>query len=63
LGIKKHIPAGPEYGCNLLNLGRGNVLTCHAGAARVIARSEHFQGDLEQIDFGRDGYADGASLL
>lgn len=41
-----------EYGCNALNLGRGNVLTCHAGAARVIARSPHFTGDLEHVDFG-----------
>ena len=41
-----------DYGCNALNLGRGNVLTCHAGAARVIARSPHFKGDLENVDFG-----------
>ena len=41
-----------EYGCNALNLGRGNVLTCHAGAARVIARSPHFAGDLEHVEFG-----------
>lgn len=41
-----------EYGCNMLNLGRGNVLTCHSGAARVIAQSPHFKGDLEHVDFG-----------
>ena len=41
-----------EYGCNALNLGRENVLTCHAGAARVIAKSPHFTGDLEHLEFG-----------
>jgi len=41
-----------QYGCNSLNLGRGNVLTCHSGAARVIARSPHFHGDLEHVEFG-----------
>ena len=30
----------------------GNIFACNEHAACVIARSEHFEGDLEVVDFG-----------
>ena len=39
------------YGCNVLNLGDGKVISVHSGTARQIVRDPHFHGDVQVVDF------------
>eukprot|EP00899_Mesostigma_viride_P029157 jgi/Mesvir1/9426/Mv02169-RA.1 len=40
-----------EYGCNVLNMGNSNIISCHKESARLIARSPHFHGNVEFLHF------------
>uniref|UniRef100_A0A061SHR1 Arginine deiminase n=1 Tax=Tetraselmis sp. GSL018 TaxID=582737 RepID=A0A061SHR1_9CHLO len=40
-----------EYGCNVLNLGKGKIISVHGGTARQIVRCPEFTGDVQVIDF------------
>ena len=39
------------YGCNVLNLGDGNIVSVHEPTARVIAQNEAFRGRIRAIPF------------
>lgn len=39
------------YGCNVLNLGGGRVVSVHAPSARQIVKHPAFKGDVRVIDF------------
>eukprot|EP00871_Galdieria_phlegrea_P001982 jgi/Galph1/2785/GphlegSOOS_G1439.1 len=39
-----------QYGCNILNLGNGNIVAVHPTTARRIARDPSFSGNVEYID-------------
>ena len=40
-----------NYGCNLLNVGDGNIISIEKNTARKIALSPHFNGTIEFLDF------------
>eukprot|EP00184_Porphyridium_aerugineum_P008023 CAMPEP_0184691852 /NCGR_PEP_ID=MMETSP0313-20130426/568_1 /TAXON_ID=2792 /ORGANISM="Porphyridium aerugineum, Strain SAG 1380-2" /LENGTH=475 /DNA_ID=CAMNT_0027149621 /DNA_START=101 /DNA_END=1528 /DNA_ORIENTATION=- len=40
-----------EYGCNVLNLGDGHIISVHRKTAREISRSSHFRGEITLVDF------------
>lgn len=40
-----------NYGCNVLNLGDGNIISIQKTTARKIACSPHFNGTVEFLDF------------
>lgn len=40
-----------NYGCNVLNLGDGNIISIEKMTARRIASSPHFKGTVEFLDF------------
>ncbi|KAK3259623.1 hypothetical protein CYMTET_31389 [Cymbomonas tetramitiformis] len=40
-----------EYGCNVLNLGNGNILACHKEASRAIVKDPRFKGKVQLLDF------------
>lgn len=40
-----------EYGCNVLNLGGGKIVSIEKNTARRIASSPHFKGTVEFLDF------------
>eukprot|EP01024_Parvocaulis_polyphysoides_P031818 TRINITY_DN28649_c0_g2_i1.p1 TRINITY_DN28649_c0_g2~~TRINITY_DN28649_c0_g2_i1.p1 ORF type:complete len:140 (+),score=7.43 TRINITY_DN28649_c0_g2_i1:58-420(+) len=40
-----------QYACNILNLGKGNILSVHDKSARQIVRDKNFKGDIKVIDF------------
>ena len=40
-----------EYGCNVLNLGDKRIISVHMETARQIAKSPHFTGDVQCIDY------------
>lgn len=40
-----------RYGCNVLNLGNGNIISIEKTTARRIACSPHFKGSVEFLDF------------
>lgn len=40
-----------RYGCNVLNLGNGNIISIEKTTARRIACSPHFKGTVEFLDF------------
>jgi arginine deiminase len=44
--------ASLEYGCNVLNLGDSNVLSCHAESARQLVRCPAFHGRVQMVEFG-----------
>lgn len=35
------------YACNVLNLGKGRIISVHAPSAREIVKSEAFKGDVQ----------------
>lgn len=35
------------YACNVLNLGKGRIISVHAPSARQIVKSHEFQGDVQ----------------
>lgn len=35
------------YGCNVLNLGNGRIISVHAGTARQIVRCKDFKGEVQ----------------
>ncbi|KAF8072641.1 CPN20 [Scenedesmus sp. PABB004] len=39
------------YACNVLNLGKGRIISVHAPSAREIVKHEAFTGDVQVIDF------------
>lgn len=39
------------YACNVLNLGKGRIISVHAPSAREIVKHEGFTGDVQVIDF------------
>lgn len=39
------------YACNVLNLGKGRIISVHAPSARQIVKHEAFKGDVQVIDF------------
>jgi len=39
------------YGCNVLNLGNGNIIAVHAETARQIASSPFFSGHIRHIEY------------
>lgn len=41
-----------KYGCNLLNVGNGNVICTEMRTARQIARCEKFEGRVQYLEFG-----------
>lgn len=41
-----------QYGCNVLNLGDSNILSCHPETARQIIRCPHFKGNVQLVEFG-----------
>lgn len=51
----KIIPVSGEeqlnYGCNILNLGGGNIISIEKNTARRIASSSNFRGTVEYLDF------------
>lgn len=51
----KIIPVSGEeqlkYGCNVLNVGEGNIISIEKSTARRIASSPHFHGTVEFMDF------------
>eukprot|EP00242_Pyramimonas_sp_CCMP2087_P016823 CAMPEP_0198212218 /NCGR_PEP_ID=MMETSP1445-20131203/25587_1 /TAXON_ID=36898 /ORGANISM="Pyramimonas sp., Strain CCMP2087" /LENGTH=519 /DNA_ID=CAMNT_0043886617 /DNA_START=215 /DNA_END=1774 /DNA_ORIENTATION=- len=40
-----------QYGCNVLNLGDGNVISCHREASRKIIMDPHFKGRMQVVPF------------
>eukprot|EP00172_Hildenbrandia_rubra_P001891 Plantae.Rhodophyta-Hildenbrandia_rubra.ctg2512.p1 GENE.Plantae.Rhodophyta-Hildenbrandia_rubra.ctg2512~~Plantae.Rhodophyta-Hildenbrandia_rubra.ctg2512.p1 ORF type:complete len:407 (+),score=91.77 Plantae.Rhodophyta-Hildenbrandia_rubra.ctg2512:301-1521(+) len=40
-----------KYGCNVLNLGRGSIVSIEKKSARRIAQAECFNGTVEYLDF------------
>lgn len=40
-----------EYGCNVLNLGKGKIISVHKGTARQITRCPQFTGDVQVIEY------------
>ena len=40
-----------KYGCNVLNLGKGDIISIEKHSARQIAQSEKFTGIIEYLDF------------
>lgn len=40
-----------RYGCNVLNLGHGRIVSIERNVGRRIATSEHFDGTVQLIDF------------
>lgn len=40
-----------QYACNVVNLGKSRILSCHAPTARKICRSAHFNGTVEYLDY------------
>eukprot|EP00177_Eucheuma_denticulatum_P005686 GFKZ01010355.1.p1 GENE.GFKZ01010355.1~~GFKZ01010355.1.p1 ORF type:complete len:474 (+),score=74.17 GFKZ01010355.1:170-1591(+) len=40
-----------NYGCNVLNMGAGRIISIEKETARRIACSPHFQGTVEYLDF------------
>mmetsp|Transcript_8311 Transcript_8311/g.17872 ORF Transcript_8311/g.17872 Transcript_8311/m.17872 type:complete len:471 (+) Transcript_8311:46-1458(+) len=40
-----------KYGCNVLNLGGGRIISVHKKTARDISRSPHFRGTVRHIEF------------
>lgn len=40
-----------NYGCNVLNLGNGNIISIEKNTARRIASSSDFKGTVEFLDF------------
>lgn len=40
-----------KYGCNVLNLGMGRIISVNACSSRQIVRSGHFQGGVQVVDF------------
>ena len=41
-----------QYGCNVLNLGDSNILSCHAETARQLVRCAAFHGRVHLLEFG-----------
>uniref|UniRef100_A0A7R9SVT1 Arginine deiminase n=1 Tax=Polyblepharides amylifera TaxID=1486889 RepID=A0A7R9SVT1_9CHLO len=41
-----------EYGCNMLNLGNGDIIACHSDACREVIKSGAFKGNIELVEFG-----------
>eukprot|EP00878_Enallax_costatus_P010464 GHUV01010925.1.p1 GENE.GHUV01010925.1~~GHUV01010925.1.p1 ORF type:complete len:467 (+),score=159.73 GHUV01010925.1:196-1596(+) len=41
------------YACNVLNLGKGRIISVHAQSARQIVKSHEFEGDVQVIDFSQ----------
>uniref|UniRef100_A0A383WIV7 Arginine deiminase n=1 Tax=Tetradesmus obliquus TaxID=3088 RepID=A0A383WIV7_TETOB len=39
------------YACNVLNLGKGRIISVHAPSARQIVQHPAFKGDVQVIDF------------
>jgi N-dimethylarginine dimethylaminohydrolase len=35
------------YACNVLNLGKGRIISVHAPSAREIVKHEAFKGDVQ----------------
>lgn len=53
-GFKIITVSGEEqlrYGCNVLNLGGGQILSIERNVARRIATHEHFDGRVQLVDF------------
>jgi len=40
------------YGCNVLNLGKGKIISVHPGTARQIVRCPEFTGDVQVVEYG-----------
>uniref|UniRef100_A0A7S0WP51 Arginine deiminase n=1 Tax=Pyramimonas obovata TaxID=1411642 RepID=A0A7S0WP51_9CHLO len=40
-----------EYGCNVLNLGHGNIISCHREASRKIIKDPKFKGRMQVVPF------------
>jgi N-dimethylarginine dimethylaminohydrolase len=46
--------SGPDqlqYGCNVLNLGKGKIISVHKGTARQITRCPQFTGDVQVVEY------------
>eukprot|EP00879_Flechtneria_rotunda_P005256 GHRR01005541.1.p1 GENE.GHRR01005541.1~~GHRR01005541.1.p1 ORF type:complete len:392 (+),score=108.32 GHRR01005541.1:604-1779(+) len=39
------------YACNVLNLGKGRIISVHQPSARQIVKHEAFKGDVQVLDF------------
>ncbi|KAH3742461.1 Arginine deiminase [Pelomyxa schiedti] len=42
-----------SYGCNMLNLGDGRIISVHSPTARKIAAHPAFQGDISHVDISQ----------
>jgi N-dimethylarginine dimethylaminohydrolase len=40
------------YACNVLNLGKGRIISVHAPSAREIVKHEAFKGDVQVRHIG-----------
>ena len=40
-----------KYACNVVNLGKSTILSCHMPTARKICRSHAFKGTVEFVPF------------
>uniref|UniRef100_A0A7S0ZC49 Arginine deiminase n=2 Tax=Timspurckia oligopyrenoides TaxID=708627 RepID=A0A7S0ZC49_9RHOD len=40
-----------KYGCNVVNLGEGRIISVHKKTARDISKSEYFSGSIQYLNF------------